>query len=60
MEDNRYILNIKLYIFYFQTNLFFSQLVTSLLVSFVCCITMESPFIALEKLIFQGKRERVE
>jgi peptidoglycan/LPS O-acetylase OafA/YrhL len=45
---------------YTATHLFFAHMVMSCLVGFVCCITMESPFIVLEKIFFGGSKPSKE
>jgi hypothetical protein len=39
---------------YTMVNFFFAHLLMSFLVAFVCTITMESPFIIISKLMFEG------
>lgn len=42
---------------YTQINYFFAHLLMSFTVGFFCTILFESPFMVLQKLIFEGKRQ---
>lgn len=42
-------------LFRFQTNLFFAHFVFSCIVGYFCTLFYESPFMNLQKLIFEGK-----